>query len=415
MPGWWRRTLSAECAGPERAVLVVGGFCTVTHSILGLFAGIGGMELGLQQAGVDEPSALYEWWEPARTVLGQHFADADLNGDVLGLQNLRDATIVTAGFPCTDLSQAGRTSGLEGLASGLIRHVLQLLTTSHPQWVLIENVPNMLRLGRGAAIREITASLESAGYDWAYRTIDSRSFGLPQRRKRVYLLASAVHEPAAVLFREDSPSQDSDGAARGAWRNSAEGFYSTEGNRGIGRAIDAVPTLKGSTTVSIPSPPAIWVPDNEPGWRIVRPSIEAGEVLQGFPPGWTENAPIRDRWKLVGNAVSVPVAQWIGEGLLAASTPNFDGVEKAPHPVDGVWPAAACHVDGKTWDVEVSEWPRPSEEVYRHLVDVLRQHGQEPLSHRATKGFRDRLRRSSLRYSGDFMGALDEHVELTAP
>ncbi|SFE52402.1 DNA cytosine methyltransferase [Blastococcus tunisiensis] len=386
----------------------------MTHSILGLFAGIGGMELGLQQAGIDEPSELYEWWPSARSVLAAHFEDADLNGDVICLRDLHDATIVTAGFPCTDLSQAGRTSGLEGLASGLIRHVLQLLQTSHPEWVLIENVPNMLRLGRGAAIREITASLESAGYAWAYRTIDSRSFGLPQRRKRVYLLASAVHDPAAVLFRDDAPSEEPDGAASGAARDSAYGFYWTEGNRGVGWAIDAVPTLKGSTTVSIPSPPAVWMCANEPGMRIVRPSIEAAEVLQGFPAGWTANAPTRDRWKLVGNAVSVPVARWIGEGLLASDAPAAT-LGATPHVDGSVWPKAACHVGGKTWEVGVSEWPRYPAPGYQHLADVLRTHGQEPLSHRATKGFRDRLRRSSLRYSPHFMSALDEHVALSAP
>ncbi|MCO7218472.1 DNA cytosine methyltransferase [Klenkia sp. PcliD-1-E] len=385
----------------------------MAHSILGLFAGVGGMELGLQQAGFDEPSEFYEWWPSARSVLAHRFGDSDLHGDVIGLRDLRDATIVTAGFPCTDLSQAGRTSGLEGLASGLIRHVLQLLRTASPEWVLIENVPNMLRLGRGAAIREITASLEAAGYAWAYRTIDSRSFGLPQRRKRVYLLASAVHDPAAILFRDDLPSEDPDGAASGAARDSAYGFYWTEGNRGVGWAIDAVPTLKGSTTVSIPSPPAVWMCDSEPGMSIVRPSIESAEVLQGFPAGWTANAPVRDRWKLVGNAVSVPVARWIGEGMLAAGEQDVTPHRK--HHSDGAaWPKSACHLDGRRWDVEVSEWPRSPEASYQHLADVLLAHGQEPLSHRATRGFRDRLLRSNLRYSVEFMSALDEHVALSA-
>jgi DNA (cytosine-5)-methyltransferase 1 len=294
--------------------------------------------------------------------------------------------------------------------------VLELLVSAHPRWVLIENVPNMLRLGRGSAIQEITNALEAAGYDWAYRTIDSRSFGLPQRRKRVYLLASTDHDPSAVLFREDNPAEDPDGAAHGAWRNSSFGFYSTEGNRGVGWAIDAVPTLKGSTTVSIPSPPAIWVLNNEPGRRIVRPTIQAAEVLQGFPAGWTSAAPVRDRWKLVGNAVSVPVAAWIGEGLLQPETANtFDSCDKVPHVPGALWPRAACRVDGKTWDVGVSEWPRHPAGEQAHLVTVLDRHGSEPLSHRATKGFRDRLRRSSLNYSAEFMAALDEHVALTAP
>jgi DNA (cytosine-5)-methyltransferase 1 len=384
-------------------------------SLLGLFAGVGGLELGLRRAGLAGHAELYENWSSAKSVLAHRFPAAQLHGEVLSLEDLGGADVVTAGFPCTDLSQAGRTAGLQGEASGLIRHVLALLHEAKPQWLLIENVPNMLRLGRGSAIREITTSLEEAGYEWAYRTIDSRSFGLPQRRKRVYLLASPVHDPAAVLYREDAPSEDPDGAAAGARRDSAYGFYWTEGNRGIGWAIDAVPTLKGSTTVSIPSPPAVWVPANRPGHRIVRPSIHAAEALQGFPAGWTGDAPERDRWKLVGNAVSVPVAQWIGEGLLAVPDDfSQDGYDKAPHRSGAPWPKAACHVDGKTWDVDVSEWPLSPESNYTGLASLLEQHGHEPLSHRATRGFRDRLRRSALRYAPEFMDALDEHVALTA-
>lgn len=385
--------------------------------ILGLFAGIGGLELGLRQAGLVRPPELYERWEPARSVLSHRMPEAKLHRDVLDLEDLDDAAIVTAGFPCTDLSQAGRTSGLDGSASGLIRRILLLLESSKPEWVLIENVPNMLRLRRGSAIHEITASLEASGYDWAYRTIDSRAFGLPQRRKRVYLLASAVHDPAAVLFREDDPLAESDGVAHGARRASAYGFYSTEGNRGVGWAVDSVPTLKGSTTISIPSPPAVWVIAHEPGRRIVRPTIEAAEVMQGFPAGWTSAAPARDRWKLVGNAVSVPVAFWIGEGLLQPAGVNAcDGYDKTPHLIGSPWPHAACGMAGKTWDVRVSQWPRrPGGGENRHLVTVLDRYGNEPLSHRATKGFRDRLRRSSLNYSAEFMAALDEHVALTAP
>ncbi len=383
--------------------------------VLGLFAGIGGLELGLHGAGHRGDLVLYERWPSAQVVLRRRLPEAEVRGDVLTLKEFGHVDVVTAGFPCTDLSQAGRTAGLDGSGSGLIRCVLRLLHGAQPGWLLIENVPNMLRLAGGSAIREITGALQKAGYDWAYRTIDSRSFGLPQRRKRVYLLASRDRDPAAVLFREDEPSEDRDGAAQGAWRESAYGFYSTEGNRGTGWATDAVPTLKGSTTVSIPSPPAVWVPGSEPGWRIVRPSIESAEVLQGFPPGWTDGAPERDRWKLVGNAVSVHVARWIGEGLLAEpATLPADGYDKTPRQSGTAWPRAACHVDGKMWDVGISEWPRCPAHDYMHLVDVLREHGQAPLSPRATRGFRDRLRRSSLRYRPAFMAALDEHVALTA-
>src|SRR3712207_4006007 len=118
-----------------------------SHSILGLFAGIGGLELGLHQAGLTGSTQLYECWSSAQSVLAGRFPHAELHDDVLTLEDFGDADIVTAGFPCTDLSQAGRTAGLQGSASGLIRHVLELLQSSRPEWLLVENVPNMLRLG----------------------------------------------------------------------------------------------------------------------------------------------------------------------------------------------------------------------------------------------------------------------------
>ena len=86
--------------------------------------------------------------------------------------------------------------------------------------------------------------------------VDARAFGLPQRRKRVLLLASRTRRPAPVLFADDAGEPPF--AARAGV---ACGFYWTEGIRGLGWAVDAVPTLKGGSTIGIPSPPAIWLPD----------------------------------------------------------------------------------------------------------------------------------------------------------
>lgn len=97
----------------------------------------------------------------------------------------------------------------------------------------------------------------------------------------------------------------------------AFGFYWTEGTRGLGWAVDAIPTLKGGSSIGIPSPPAILLESRE----VVTPSIRDAERLQGFPTDWTQPAEEvtrkGQRWKLVGNAVSVPVAEWIGRRLRA--------------------------------------------------------------------------------------------------
>ena len=375
-----------------------------------LFSGIAGIELGLSAAGAASAISVCERWEPARAVLRAHFPDIPIDDDVTTLVNLHGAQLVTAGFPCTDLSQAGLTRGLEGLHSGLVLTVLKLIQQDRPDWVLLENVPNMLHLGRGHAMARIVEELEAAGYQWAYRVLDSRFTGLAQRRRRVILLASRDQDPAPLLLSEDA------GPPEPGPQATAFGFSWTEGNRGLGWAEGAVPTLKGGTTVRVPSPPGVWLPLADAGHQIVRPSIEAAEVLQGFEPGWTAAAPERDRWKLVGNAVSTRVAEWVGQQLVRRDSPVAAVWSEELLPDDAPWPVAARGGDGKRWRAMVSEFPRlPAPGMQQDLATVLTTHGSEPLSYRATKGFRDRLVRSRLRYRDDFRQALDNHIALYAP
>ncbi len=196
----------------------------------------------------------------------------------------------------------------------------------------------------------------------------------------------------------------------------AFGFSWTEGNRGVGWAVGATPpTLKGGTTVRVASPPAIWLPPGERVGASDRAPVDrGGRVAPGTRAGWTSPAPERDRWKLVGNAVSVPVARWIGGRLARRSELREAFEDGGVLLAEGAgWPAAARGTsDGKRWAVDVSEFPcGPVLEQVQDLGGLLTRYGSEPLSWRATKGFRDRLRASSLRYRADFMAALDAHVD----
>ena len=110
----------------------------------------------------------------------------------------------TAGFPCQDLSQAGQTRGIEGAKSGLVTNVFRLLDETFVPWVLIENVPFMLQLARGAAMEVLVHELERRDYRWAYRVVDSRAFGLPLVSRRasgsIESLADARLEPTVLSF-----------------------------------------------------------------------------------------------------------------------------------------------------------------------------------------------------------------------
>ena len=284
---------------------------TSRFEMAGLFAGIGGIELGFANALGDDlnTTMLCEWWEPAKAVLRARFPGVPVEGDVRDIERLpKSVNLVSAGFPCTDLSQAGRMAGIDGVNSGLVRRLFRLLELrerADRPTLLIENVPNMLALDQGHAMRFLVNELETLGYQWAYRVVDSRFTGVPQRRRRVILVASVNFDPATVLFSENSTERPAT-----ELRDDAFGFYWTEGRGGLGWAQDAVPTLKSGSTIGIPSPPAVWLPQNRDGGRLVKPSIETAESMQGFARGWTDvdglsRRPLGDRWKMVGNAVTV--------------------------------------------------------------------------------------------------------------
>lgn len=376
-----------------------------TLRVVGLFAGIGGLELGLHEAG-HRTELLCEIEPTAQSVLAAHFPGVPLTGDVRELRDLPEADLIAAGFPCQDLSQAGRTAGIDGVKSGVVGELFRLLEDDRrdPRWLLFENVPFMLQLQRGRAMEYLTERLEAAGFSWAYRVVDAQAFGLPQRRRRVLLLASRNEDPRTVLFRDDArtpPAVDTE--------NAPCGFYWTEGNKGLGWAVDAVPTLKGGSTIGIPSPPGIWM--RHAGGDVVQPEVRDAERLQGFPAGWTEPAVTGKarsgaRWKLVGNAVSVPMARWIGECLLGPSP--YDDSKDAPLALRAPWPRAAWGGGGKRFAAPLSPWPVHVD--YQHLGGFL-QYPTKPLSHKASSGFYNRAIASRLKFVDGFLPAVKAHLD----
>ena len=378
---------------------------TESLSVAGLFAGIGGIELGLSRAG-HRSTLLCEIDPGAHRVLATRFADVPLCRDVRELETVGRIDLLAGGFPCQDLSQAGRTAGITGSSSGLVGQVFRLLDATKrrpPRWLLLENVPFMLQLQRGLAMRYLVDSLEARGYTWAYRVVDARAFGIPQRRKRVILLASKTEDPRSVLFGEDQDERVVPFA-----RNLLCGFYWTEGLRGLGWAVDAVPTLKGGSTIGIPSPPAIWDPRDG---SMTTPQITDAERLQGFDSGWTAPAVEADgvreshRWKLVGNAVNVRVAEWIGHRLVESASVRC---EQSDLRRGVAWPCAAWGARGKVYSVKVSQWPVRA--PIAHLHEFLRA-TRIPLSRRAAAGFLSRAMVSSLRFEQGFLADIGRHIK----
>ncbi len=367
--------------------------------IAALFAGIGGMERGLHEAG-HETMLTCEIWDPAVTVLGAQFPLVTNYPDVSSLKSLPARTeLLTAGFPCQDLSQAGMTAGIGGKRSGLVDHVFRLLDQRKVPVVVLENVSFMLSLDQGSAMDRLTKAFEERGYRWAYRIVNTLAF-LPQRRERVFFVASRCDlDPSTVFFADEAQLK----AITTRLDTHAHGFSWTEGTRGLCWAPSAVPTLKNGSTVGIPSPPAILLPDG----RIIKPDIRDVERLQGFPSDWTASAPERSRWSLVGNAVSVPVAAWLGNRLKKPGTYTTDR-DRAWPTKQRSFPRAARYDGTARHAVEISDFPIFAKRQPLH--EFLRNPGA-PLSVRATAGFLSRAQASSLRFVPGFLDAVRAHLD----
>jgi DNA (cytosine-5)-methyltransferase 1 len=387
-------------------------------NVAALFAGIGGIELGFSKAGFDT-SFLCEIDDSAQAVLQARFPDVSLISDVRELESLPEVGVVTAGFPCQDLSQAGRKKGITGTQSSLVDHVFRLLRgmTDLPKWLVLENVSYMLNLDRGRALDWLVTELEHLGLRWAYRLVDARSFGLPQRRQRVLLVASPREDPRRVLFADDAGAADpalSLPASREAKlaleevnESVAYGFYWTEGARGIGWTADAVPPIKGGSRLGIPSPPAIWNPKTH---FIGTPTIDDAEKLQGFPAGWTLPATAlergdRRRWVLVGNAVVPAMAAWLGGRL---QRPGDVVCSETSLRRGAPWPRAAFGEAGRRWRVDASFYPLV--ETRSSLLPYL-ERDLTPLSERATAGFLHRAVTGKMRFPPSFLVAVQRHLD----
>lgn len=151
-----------------------------------LFSGIGGIDLGLERAGFEIVWQV-EKDERRRAVLARHWPTARRYGDVAEVTaaQLGPVDIIAGGFPCTDLSSAGRRAGIEGEHSGLWAHFARLVGELRPRYVLVENTPGLLVRGMG----RVVGDLAGLGYDAEWDCLPAAAFGAPQLRARIWILA----------------------------------------------------------------------------------------------------------------------------------------------------------------------------------------------------------------------------------
>jgi DNA (cytosine-5)-methyltransferase 1 len=158
--------------------------------VLDLFSGIGGFSLGLERAGM-RTVAFCEIDPFCRRVLAKHWPDAPCYDDVRTLTGARLATdgitidAICGGFPCQDISAAGKREGIGGARSGLWKHYFRLIGEIRPKFVFVENVADLLVLGMGTVLGD----LASIGYDAIWRSIQAAELGAPHSRDRIWIVS----------------------------------------------------------------------------------------------------------------------------------------------------------------------------------------------------------------------------------
>ncbi len=203
-----------------------------------LFAGVGGFDLAMERNGVKVVAAV-EIDKKCQEVLAYRFPSSKLfddvttvkGSDLIGAGCTPSRGIITGGFPCQDLSVAGKRAGLAGARSGLFWEIARIVEETQTEYAILENVPGLLSSNNGADFAVVLGTMADLGYSVAWRVLDAQYFGVPQRRKRVFIACrrSSSGSAGEILFkseglrrnpasskqaRQDSASTIAEGAGR---------------------------------------------------------------------------------------------------------------------------------------------------------------------------------------------------------
>ena len=330
-------------------------------SVGSLFSGIGGFDLGLERAGWSVKWQVEN--DPyCNKILSRHWPEAARYGDITGVDtdSLERVDLICGGFPCQDLSVAGTRKGLAGERSALFFQVVRIADALRPRWLLVENVPGLLSSNDGRDFGVVVGELAQLGYGLQWRVLDSQHFGVPQRRRRVFIVGHlGAPCPPEVLFEPESlPRHPAPGSgerprvagalAAGAHPSGFNGqdaydpvvavrLAQTSGN-GWGVTEDGTThTLDGiggdaiafrkrtmahgkdaqDETRERSKRANVLTVDQRPTTVIGTPADPSRvRVTPGISDWLDPDEPDSPRYRALGNAVTVPVIEWIGHRLI---------------------------------------------------------------------------------------------------
>lgn len=353
-----------------------GGVCKEKNmKYLSLFSGIGGFELGIQQAyetiksrpseqrgesggddiqrqgsepnNISGDTRLCDWTcigfseidKYASQIYQKHFPEHKAYGDITKIdgKELPDFDLLVGGFPCQSFSIAGKRGGFLDTRGTLFFDIARIIKEKQPRLLLLENVKGLLSHDEGRTFLTIISTLAELGYDLQWKVLNSKNFGVPQNRERVFIVGHLRGTSRPQVFPFGSTDEATDGNPEISQLNnpvhSNDRVYGTDGiaptlntmqggrrqpkivgglqGHQIPREDGVSPTLTTAMGQGGGQTPIVW----SEKIRIRRLTPTECERLQGFPDGWTEGISDTQRYKCLGNAVTVNVIRAIVERL----------------------------------------------------------------------------------------------------
>lgn len=342
------------------------------------FAGIGGFDRGIEKAIPDAINVGFsEVDKYAIKIYEKHFPDRINYGDIrrIDTRALPDFDMFCGGFPCQDLSIAGKRAGLCGARSGLFFEIIRIIREKQPRLVFLENVKGLFNSNNGWDFARILLELDESGYDVEWQCLNSKNFGVPQNRERVFIIGHLGGEPKQKIFpigendkifvtpdraerrqpqtpisttlsgkcrASDTFIRCLTGGGHSGGAHSSMTMICVDGNGRIDDRITGTLTnryYKGCESYGS-SPFILNVPHGfNNGFKKPYPNLRAEgdsahnellispdkairrltplecERLQGYPDGWTAGISDSQRYKCLGNTVTVNVIEAIAKRL----------------------------------------------------------------------------------------------------
>lgn len=273
---------------------------------LSTFSGIGGFELGIGEHGACVGCSEIDKY--AVQIYQHHFPNHTNYGDITTIneRELPDFDLLVGGFPCQAFSIAGTRGGFADTRGTMFFELTRIIKHKQPHLLLLENVKGLLSHNKGATFATVISTLDELGYDAQWQVLNSKNHGTAHDRERTYVIGHrrGTSRPQVFPFHSQPGDDKKEREIIQVNRPNHSGYryYSLDG---------VSPTLRARGRADWHASPKVV---SQGGIRNLTP-VEC-ERLQGFPDDWTATVPTAQRYKTLGNAVTVNVIRHIAERML---------------------------------------------------------------------------------------------------